>query len=227
MDQKLQGYVINLDRHPERLSKFNQHPDARYFQRLPAVDKKVLELLGERDYFFNTVFIDDHIDRPISFGEIGCTLSHIKAWKLIAENQLLGDNDFAIIAEDDVILVDNFSYHLKALLHLFTKMDLDLIKLQRLGVNNLYAGGAFQGFYPKKITECDDGGSALYLIRKSKTKALIKRLESEKPCWLADEFSLFCGFDKMFLASTVLGYIPDDAVSDLEEDRIISKQHNI
>ena len=37
------GYVINLDRSPERLSKFYQHPDAVYFSRFSAIDKQQFE----------------------------------------------------------------------------------------------------------------------------------------------------------------------------------------
>ncbi|MDO5059714.1 MAG: glycosyltransferase family 25 protein [Neisseria sp.] len=222
------AYVINLDRHSDRLFEFYRQPDTHYFRRVAAVDKQVLALLGTTDFCFDTAFIRDHIDREATFGEVGCTLSHIKTWQLIAENADLAENDFALIAEDDVRLINGFSYHLTKLLPAFRAMSADLIVLQRIYINEnserLYQGGEFALAAPQSYLDCDDGGSSLYLIRKSKAAELVRKLNSEKPHWLADEFSLFCPLDKMFIAQKALGYVPSNSVSDLEQERIIARR---
>ena len=38
----MRGYVINLDRQPERLTHFYQQPGSEIFQKVSAVDRKVL-----------------------------------------------------------------------------------------------------------------------------------------------------------------------------------------
>ena len=99
------GYVINLTRSKERLYRFNQHPDAKFFTRLEAIDKNDFEHISNvENLLFDQTFVQSHYHRAsVSLGEICCTLSHIKAWKMIAEDQSLNDDDFAVVAEDDII----------------------------------------------------------------------------------------------------------------------------
>lgn len=225
----LQAYVINLDQRTDRLYEFYQQQDAQYFRRVSAVDKAVLALIGEPSYFFNTAWNSQYIGRAVTFGEIGCTLSHIKTWKLIAENDQLADDDFAIVAEDDVKLVANFTRYLTVCLPHFKTTEADIILLQKLSLANggnvtLFTGGELHYFIPNSVIESDNDGSSLYLIRKSKVVSLIKRLEKEKPHWLADQFSLFCDVDKMIILSELFGYVPKPDDSDLEYERTLARQ---
>ncbi|MBF0785228.1 glycosyltransferase family 25 protein [Muribacter muris] len=224
-----QGYVINLDRRTDRLSQFYQQQEAHSFQRVAAVDKEFLALIGDGREVFNTAFFCQSIQRPITLGEIGCTLSHIKTWRLIAENNQLADDDFAIVAEDDVKLIANFSQYLTACLAHFKSTQADIVLLQKLelakgGNVALFSGGDLNYFVPKSAVECDNYGSSLYLIRKSKAVSLLKRLEAEKPAWLADQFSLFCELDKMIILSQLFGYVPPETESDLENERNLARQ---
>lgn len=74
----MKGYVINLDRQPERLTHFYKQSGSEIFERVPAVDRKVLELIGEKEFFFDTSTFSQFVPREIAMGEIACTLSHIR-----------------------------------------------------------------------------------------------------------------------------------------------------
>ena len=107
----LSAYVINLDRSPERLEKFNQHPDSIYFTRFLAVDKAWFAHIPHVDslLFDNTYIAQKYNRNNITLGEICCTLSHIGCWKKIAEDYSLEDQQYAVVAEDDVVLTPNFA----------------------------------------------------------------------------------------------------------------------
>ena len=51
MLEQTKGYVINLNRSPERLRKFFSQTSANLFTRMPAVDKKLLELFDLEIFF--------------------------------------------------------------------------------------------------------------------------------------------------------------------------------
>lgn len=217
------GYVINLDRRPDRLNKFNQHLDAKFFKRLPAVDRKLLELIGDLNLFFNTDLLKEQIGRNVTMGEIACTLSHIKTWNLIANDYNLSDDDFVIIAEDDVQLAPNFSNCINILKRTVqTIPDINIVILQRL-----FSGEALSNQpicqleirFEENTGDFNDKGSSLYMIKKSYTKILIQWLQKNKPYWLADHFSSFSEIKSIATTHPLLGYVPDDAESDLENDR--------
>lgn len=224
----LQGYVINLDRHPQRLEKFNQHPDAKYFQRVRAVDKLDLEKVGDLSFLFDIEQSRKFIYRTLTSGEIACTLSHIRCWKAVAENPELMDHDFAIIAEDDLILVSQFSQILQQLQQPLTQMkEVDWVILQKLGLYQsltIYQGSDLTFHHPTHSQHCDSDGSSLYLIRKSKAKQLLEKLHSQKPFWLADQFSYFCDLNKILIANQLLGYVNEQFESDLEMERELSRK---
>lgn len=224
----VKGYVINLDRQPERLARFYQHANLRNFTRLPAVDKQTLALISA-DFLFNINRLQARIARPVTLGEIACTLSHIKAWTAIANDDQLGENEFAVVAEDDVKLVAHFEACLASLLASISQTDTELVLLHKLGLYQpqpVFEGGALTVYSPESKASCDDDGSSLYLIRKSKAKQLVSLLENGKPYWLADHFSRFCDLDRLLILSHSLGEISPHSVSDLEAERVIARQHH-
>lgn len=90
-------FLINLDRAEDRLQRFKAHAAEREiaFERFPAIDgaqvappvaAKVCANWRPRDW------------TAPSPGEIGCFLSHVAVWQLIAQRGL----DWAFIAEDDI-----------------------------------------------------------------------------------------------------------------------------
>lgn len=98
------AYVINLDRSPDRLKAVteNLRKQGLTFERIQAIDGGALTRPERRDNttFFCANFCTD--------GQVGCGMSHIKAWRRLIED----GNEFALIMEDDAKLVDNFKMRL-------------------------------------------------------------------------------------------------------------------
>ncbi|MCK3657848.1 hypothetical protein A4G18_03765 [Pasteurellaceae bacterium Pebbles2] len=221
-----QGYVINLDSRPDRMAKFNQQSAAKYFHRCSAIDKAAIERVGV-ERIFDLAKGKELASRPVAFGEMGCTLSHLGCWNLIAQNQQLNDDDFAIVAEDDVTFMPNFENLIPVLMDYLKDAHptADLIILQKLGLRTEKLPTAtedtqeFRYVYPKQKEECDSDGSSLYLIRKSRAKKLMMEAMERKPFWLADDFSIFCPLENIMILLPLLGVVENNADSDLELER--------
>jgi glycosyl transferase family 25 len=92
---EVKRYVVNLDRSKERMAWFDRQAADRSlaFERVPAVD-------GSRLSEVELVSCHRRCrpDRSISFGELGCFLSHIHVWR-----RMVGEGTpWAFIAEDDL-----------------------------------------------------------------------------------------------------------------------------
>lgn len=98
------AYVINLNRSPGRLTAVteNLRKEGLAFERIQAVDGAQLSRLVRSDNATRLCanFCTD--------GQIGCGMSHIKAWQKIIDDGVSA----AIIMEDDVKLVDGFKSRL-------------------------------------------------------------------------------------------------------------------
>ena len=125
---KYKIFVINLDASTDRLEAIaRQMSDAGLaFERIPAVLGRALSdeeisrsyssELNRKKYYIN-----------LKKGEIGCYLSHLKAFRKIIDDDL----DYAIILEDDVTIGGNFKF-LPELLEKVT-IPWDCIKLLNPG----------------------------------------------------------------------------------------------
>ena len=117
--------VINLSHRKDRLDKFKQNnADFISYDVLKAVDGYKVEYADLRKMGFDTDhdWIDPILNTPLTKGEIGCFLSHWKAWK-----QCIKANEPVLVLEDDAIITDKFSYD-------------ELYKLRRQGYNFTYLG---------------------------------------------------------------------------------------
>lgn len=117
--------VINLSHRKDRLDKFKQNnADFISYDVLKAVDGYKVEYKDLRKMGFDTDhdWIDPILQTPLTKGEIGCFLSHWKAWK-----QCIKANEPVLVLEDDAIITDKFSYD-------------ELYKLRRQGYNFVYLG---------------------------------------------------------------------------------------
>ena len=156
-------------------------------------------MIGEKEALFDIKTFGSKVNHPVTWGEIACTLSHIKTWRLIAEDDTLPDNGVAVVAEDDISLLPEAEELIARLAYQMTDAkeefaeDINLIRLHRL----LNPNGSWNGddqlidFWGSEEISNYNYGSALYLIRKSKAKSLLKLLSSSKPFWLADWFADF------------------------------------
>ncbi len=95
----LKEHYINLDRCDwKREHMNNMFPNST---RIVAVDGKEETPESILPYVADREWRDPNWNRRLTKGEIGCVLSHIKAWKHIVKT-----NKPAIILEDDVVIVD-------------------------------------------------------------------------------------------------------------------------
>lgn len=112
----IKTYYINLDNNIDRknnIEKMLSIYDFKNIERYPASNTKTYEnLLKQKNIYeqlFNTHIIDDKIivnllsqqyrnsNEDISFGAIGCYLSHLGIYKKIVDNNI----NYALIFEDD------------------------------------------------------------------------------------------------------------------------------
>lgn len=101
VDSSVKGagaYILNLDRCPERYSYIE--PQVAQlglpFQRIAGVDGKKLSQATILEVVDTTTY-QNLLGHLPKYGTIGCSLSHIKAWKAFLES----DFEFAVIFEDD------------------------------------------------------------------------------------------------------------------------------
>ncbi len=233
------GYVINRNHRTDRLFKFYQQSDSKLFSRIAAVDKDVLSLaVGKHlDFLFNPYYVEQVYSRKITLGEVACTLSHIQCWKTILLNAEIAENEFVLIAEDDVVLCDNFVDKWQQLkFKLQPQLDVDIIILQRL-LFRVYdkfhctkdENLALDIYSSEQPRAFDDCGSSLYAIRKSKAREICSHLLLYKPHWLADNFGQLCAVQNIRLVYPCLGVVVGGlkAESDLEIDRQQSRDQGI
>lgn len=93
-------YVINLERHQDRLEDITEQLNALKidFVKINAVDGKKLQREDIHQYCPSDVI--NVYGREMSTGEIACALSHISIYQLMQENSV----DAALILEDDAFL---------------------------------------------------------------------------------------------------------------------------
>jgi glycosyl transferase family 25 len=119
------AYVINLERSPDRLHHMHAQASAiaLAFERVDGVDG---EGLAEADL---AAYRRRAAPLPLTAGEIGCWLSHRKAWSLIADR----DDTWGLILEDDVQLSSDLPAALECVADV--PADADIVKIDTsLGV---------------------------------------------------------------------------------------------
>jgi glycosyl transferase family 25 len=116
-------FVINLDGSTERLAKVESELSKHKlsFERISAVDGRLMSQAQLHEHYCKQKNISDYY-KVLTAGEVGCYLSHRKAWQHIIERNLPS----AIILEDDFL----FEHPLDDVL-LFAKaqQNFDYIKL--------------------------------------------------------------------------------------------------
>jgi glycosyl transferase family 25 len=110
--ERLQTWVINLDRAPERLQRIAAQLQrlGLPYTRLSAADARTLTP-AQRDALDEPAYRRKHGKAPL-LGELGCYLSHVQAMQLF----LASPAEFALVLEDDVLLHDSLPAVLQGLL---------------------------------------------------------------------------------------------------------------
>lgn len=214
---KVINYIIYSEDHTNSLNGKNS------FIPILALSSSQIEQIG-KPTLFNTAKAFEKLNRQITAEEIAHTLSHIKCWKAIAENDALNDEDFALIAESAVNLVDDFQSLAEGYAN----------KYPSYGIIKLQHSGAFKsGERLFKIDDKPDAliygdtnqynyGCALYLIRKDLAKKLTALLSESKPYWLVDHFTEFHEAQNIAQARYLLGEVPQEKLQEKVENPLFS-----
>jgi glycosyl transferase family 25 len=114
--------LINLERSTDRLAACASQLDSYGlpFDRVEAVNGDTLDV-STINNLYN--FSDSSYHKHMTRGELGCYLSHVRAWRAIVDEQL----DYAVILEDDILLQDGIQRGLEAITNI--QQPWDLIKL--------------------------------------------------------------------------------------------------
>lgn len=114
--------LINLARSTDRLAACARQLETHglSFERIEAVDGDALDNNAIAQLYD---FQHSSYHKHMTSGEIGCYLSHVRAWQKIVDEQL----DYALILEDDILLHDEIKSGLDAVQAI--QEPWDLIKL--------------------------------------------------------------------------------------------------
>ncbi|WP_182084656.1 glycosyltransferase family 25 protein [Aureimonas sp. ME7] len=167
---RIDFFVINLDRSPERLADIRADAAAHGIEliRIAGVDGKTIPD-DERTLLDRQAFLAHHGKRPMP-GEYGCYASHLKALEAIAAS----DCEAGVVLEDDVRLREECVPVLQALL---TRDDWDVVRFahhrrpKRRVLRALPHGRhlAVPFFGPT-------GSAAAYIVRQSAAERLARAL---------------------------------------------------
>lgn len=222
--EKLTCYVIYASEKIAGLSHFLQCASDSHVVPIPAVTKEQVSLLGNSSALFNLKKAEEILNRTPNNKEIAHTLSHIHCWKVIAENEQLQDNDFALIAESEIQPVENFIQH--AINYANKYSSYGIIKLQRDGktpaCERLYQASDEPDALIYGDTNQYNYGCSLYLIRKNVAKKLTALLSETKPYWLSAQFTAFYEPQNIAQARYLLGENPGQKQQDKVENPLFS-----
>jgi glycosyl transferase family 25 len=162
-------YVINLDRDVERMASIRANLDTLGlpFERLPAVMGKDVpeweKLVDLRTYAWR-----NRLDMPRA-GEIGCTLSHLKAM----ETFLRTDAPWCVILEDDVEVLPTCAEVLRSLTE---KDDWDLVKLFNFHAGLPVRKRALAGGHKLVVHLTRTTSSAAYVVNRRAAETLLRSM---------------------------------------------------
>lgn len=167
---RLQTWVINLDRAPERLARISTQLQRLQlaFTRLPAVDARALtdEQRGALD---EAAYRRKHGMTPV-LGELGCYLSHVEAMRQF----LASDADFALILEDDVLLHDSLPAVLQGLMAQPGRWDVVKLSAVHSGTPVTYLQVAQGHRLAVMLSKCT--AASAYLVNRRAARALVQGL---------------------------------------------------
>ena len=95
-------FMVNLERRPDRYERMKYNFDQLGIDHkwVPAMDGRKIteEFLAEAGIKMLPEFSEPYHGRALTYGEIGCFLSHYRLWQQIVEEEL----DLVLIFEDDI-----------------------------------------------------------------------------------------------------------------------------
>jgi glycosyl transferase, family 25 len=161
-------YVINLDKDVSRLRWMEQQLSNHQlgFLRIPAVNGALCAQQGD-PYCCNP------IRSHLSAAEIGCLMSHLNAWRLIAQ----GDGEYGMVLEDDVHVSDDFSDFIREMS--LGPQEFCIHKLETFGANVTLARQPSYTARRRRAfkLETNHGGSGAYIVSKGTAARLLDSVD--------------------------------------------------
>ncbi len=175
----MQVYVINLERNPERLEFIGQRLESLEinFVRVDAIDGYALD----KEYIEK---FRENSKRPTGWkeGQIGCFLSHRKAWQAIID----GEAEYGVVLEDDL----HIAASLKSLISdlSWIPKDADIIRLE--STTNWVKLTKLGQVHNREIclVNNDTWGAGAYILSKKIAQFL---LEQDPALWLPADTYIF------------------------------------
>lgn len=168
--------VINLDRSAGRLDRIRSRLAGLGlpFHRLPAVDGNTLSD-SAHNFHYSAELNRRCYHKPLVPGEIGCYLSHLRAWQWMLDHPCKG----AVILEDDVILGDNFPEALDLLPRIGEPWD--VIKLGSLSAKPVLHATPLGPFSLRRYRKTPISAFAQAVSRRGAEKLLRTRAAFGRP----------------------------------------------
>ena len=194
---KILKYVLGLDGANRFESFYSVGVPAKDFVPYSAVDNRDNHVTDEE---FDVELFRSRWHRDPTPAERGCMLSHVKMW----EDFVASDADWALIAEDDVLISPDAEVVVNAIITKYPQVQLvnlcdacsfkagtmnprvEYIRLSLLSpfVHGKYRMGKLDG-------STRLGCTGLYLISRSGAELLLKQFENKAPGTVADDYKLY------------------------------------
>ncbi|HAU5545175.1 glycosyltransferase family 25 protein [Proteus mirabilis] len=220
---KIPIYVISIKNSP-RKKNIEKELEKYNFSYIDAVvgadeDSKTIENINTQEW------VKKRYGRILSYGEIGCSLSHIKAYQEIIENNI----EWAIIFEDDIIIEKNIENLLNIDKKLLNKNTLYILGAQQyLNSEKLIIKTKKESikvdkdiiFYHTLYSSKYIYRTASYLINKDTAKKILD-FTNHKFC-IADDWYIFNKyklFNKIYISNLIYHPEPINNQSTIEKER--------
>lgn len=201
----MKKYLISLEKDVQRRELFFSQPDTSDFEIFNAINTMELSQ-AELEKNFDFAAFKKAYRRDVTKGEIGCTLSHLKVYKNVIEDESIGERDYVLICEDDALFAENFNENLTALLQENPTADILLVGQSKIpGFDDKELAVNYPttfSFLQKSVGKTQYryaypyrnyfAGTVAYLIKKSACRRFRREAERVQGIyWLADDFILF------------------------------------
>ena len=194
---KILKYVLGLDGANRFESCYSVGVPAKDFVPYSAVDNRDNHVTDEE---FDVELFRSRWHRDPTPAERGCMLSHVKMW----EDFVASDADWALIAEDDVLISPDAEVVVNAIITKYPQVQLvnlcdacsfkagtmnPRVEYIRLSLLSPFVHGKYR--MGKLYGSTRLGCTGLYLISRSGAELLLKQFEGKAPGTVADDYKLY------------------------------------
>ena len=194
---KILKYVLGLDGANRFESFYSVGVPAKDFVPYSAVDNRDNHVTDEE---FDVELFRSRWHRDPTPAERGCMLSHVKMWG----DFVASDADWALIAEDDVLISPDAEVVVNAIITKYPQVQLvnlcdacsfkagtmnPRVEYIRLSLLSPFVHGKYR--MGKLYGSTRLGCAGLYLISRSGAELLLKQFEGKAPGTVADDYKLY------------------------------------